>query len=139
MGKIEWSEELRVDESLIDDQHKTWIRKLNDVSVAIEAHQGPTRIAEALGFLNEYTRFHFSTEEKYMSEYAYPAMAEHKQRHEDLRKALTDLEQEYEEEGATHLLAQSIDTFAVNWLINHIKETDVKLGAFFRAKGIALG
>ncbi|MBI5093979.1 MAG: hemerythrin family protein [Candidatus Hydrogenedentes bacterium] len=138
MGKLEWSDSLCVDESLIDEQHKTWIQKLNDVSVAIEAHQGPTRIAEALEFLNEYTSFHFSTEERYMAKYAYPDSAEHLKKHADLKKALADLELEYEEEGATHLLAQSIDFFAVNWLVNHITETDVKLGVYFRSKGIAL-
>ena len=138
MRKIEWTDDLAVDTALIDEQHKTWISRLNDVSQAIEQHQGPQRVAEAIGFLNDYTNYHFATEERYMTEHAYPELVSHKQKHEDLKKALADLENEYEEDGATHLLANSIDTFAINWLFTHIRETDTKFGAFLRSRGVVL-
>lgn len=138
MEKLVWNNGLAVDDALIDEQHKTWIGRLNDVSMAIESHQGPQRIAEALGFLNEYTQYHFSTEERYMTEHHYPDLVNHQKKHAELKKALADLEQEYEEDGATHLLANSIDTFAVNWLFTHIRETDTKFGAFLRTQGITL-
>jgi hemerythrin len=32
----------------------------------------------------------------------------------------------------TESLASAIDTFMINWLINHIKVVDVEFGAFLR-------
>ncbi len=138
MTTMEWNESLAVGIDLIDSQHKNWIERFNAVSAAIENMQGPQRIAEALTFLGDYTRFHFETEERYMTQYAYPELAQHQAKHEELKKTLADLEEEYEEEGATHILAESIDTFLSNWLVGHITDVDRKFGAFLQEKGIVL-
>jgi hemerythrin len=138
MGQMQWNESLSVGIALIDDQHKIWIDKFNGISEAIESNQGPQRIAEALGFLSAYTRFHFDAEERYMAEYAYPDADAHKSKHEELKKTLADLEEEYLEDGATHILADSVDKFVGNWLAKHIKEVDVTFGAFLNQKGATI-
>jgi hemerythrin-like metal-binding protein len=138
MKKIQWDEGLSVGVKLIDEQHQTWIRHFNGLSTAVESVQGPQRIAEALSFLSDYTEFHFSTEERIMREQAYPERDFHETKHEELRKTLADLEAEYREEGATHILAESIDTFLANWLVQHIQEVDVKFGGFLKAKGVVI-
>lgn len=135
---MQWNESLSVGIELIDAQHKSWIERFNAVSAAIENVQGPQRIAEALTFLGDYTKFHFETEERHMAEHAYPEVEAHKAKHAELKKTLADLEQEYEEEGATHILAESIDTFLANWLVSHIQQVDLKFGAFLKDKGVAL-
>ena len=43
---------------------------------------------------------------------------------------------EPQEEGANTVLADAIDTFLANWLIDHIRDVDMKLGAFFKEKGV---
>jgi hemerythrin-like metal-binding protein len=138
MAKMEWTTDLSVGVDLIDEQHKNWIQRFNDVSAAIEAMQGPARVAEALDFLSTYTLFHFATEEKYMDRSAYPDADAHKAKHAELRKTLADLNEEFEEEGATHILAESINSFVGNWLVNHIQEVDTKFGAFLREKGVVV-
>jgi hemerythrin len=138
MSKMQWDDSLSVSVPAIDEQHKVWIQRFNDITEAIEAIRGPQRVAEALGFLSDYTRFHFTTEEGYMTEYAYPDLAAHQSKHEELRKTLAELEEEYKEEGATHILADTIDTFVGNWLLNHIREVDRKFGAFLKEKGITI-
>ncbi len=138
MRKIEWDESLSIGVPLIDEQHKTWIKCLADVSAAVELVQGPQRIAEALGFLLDYTRTHFATEEKAMEDNQYAGLADHRAKHEQLKKTLADLEEEYKEEGATHILAESVGNFMANWLVTHIKEVDLTFGAFLREKGVVL-
>ncbi len=138
MAKMQWDESLSVNVPAIDAQHKEWIRRFNDITEAIEAIQGPQRIAEALGFLSDYTRFHFDTEEGYMKEAVYPELQVHQAKHEELRNTLAELEKEYEEEGATHILADTIDTFVGNWLLTHIREVDRKFGAYLKEKGISI-
>ena len=135
---MQWNDGLSVGVELIDAQHKSWIERFNAVAAAIENVQGPQRIAEALAFLGDYTKYHFDTEERYMAEYAYPEAEQHKAKHAELKKTLADLEQEYEEEGATHILAESIDMFLANWLVSHIQQVDLRFGTFLKGKGIVL-
>jgi hemerythrin len=138
MEKIEWSDTLSVGVELIDEQHQMLIQRLNDMTSAIEESKGPNEIARTLDFLIEYTDFHFSTEEKHMRANSYPALDEHLSMHEEFKSTLANLERDFKEDGATHLLAESIDTFLVNWLVKHISGIDVKFGAFLEEKGITL-
>jgi hemerythrin len=134
MKKIEWTDDLSVGVNVIDDQHKQLIQHLNNLSKAVEQHQGPSQIGATLGFLIDYTDFHFSAEEKQMEESNYPGLENQKVLHAQFKKTLADLEQDLREEGATHELAGLIDTLLVNWLIKHICSVDVEFGDFLKNK-----
>ncbi len=73
-----------------------------------------------------------------MQKHAYPGYEDHRTIHQELRGTLSDLVEDYEEDGVTNPLADSIDTFLRNWLINHIIDVDMKFGAFLADKGISL-
>ncbi|MBC8371990.1 MAG: hypothetical protein H8E53_00220 [Planctomycetes bacterium] len=45
---------------------------------------------------------------------------------------------DFQEEGATHILADFLETFLGNWLVDHIRGTDVQFGAHLKDKGIEL-
>lgn len=138
MAKIVWDNSLSINVGLIDDQHKMWIEKLNKVSEAVDKHEGPHQIVQTLGFLIDYTKLHFATEEKHMEANNYPDFGAHKKMHEELTITLNDLVRDYDEEGATHMLADYLNNFLSNWLINHIKSVDLKFGAYLKEKGITL-
>lgn len=138
MSQLKWTDKLSVGVDLIDEQHKMLIRRLNDMSSAIEFNKGPNEITRTLSFLIDYTDFHFSEEERHMKEQGYPGLDDHIAKHEEFKATLADLEGDYEEDGATHLLAHSIDTFLINWLVNHISGVDVKFGNFLKEKGVTL-
>ena len=135
MDKITWDDSLSVNVNLIDDQHKMLIKRLNDMAEAIDRKRGIEKISKTLSFMIEYTNFHFSTEEKHMAEQEYPHKDEHQKQHGEFVTVLNNLIEDFEEEGATQLLAESIDTFLVNWLIKHIKGSDVQFGKFLNEKG----
>ena len=65
-------------------------------------------------------------------------MEEHRSKHEELKQTLDNLIQEFQEEGATHILADSINIFLGNWLVRHIQDVDMKFGQFVREAGIDL-
>lgn len=138
MCKVVWDESLSVGIELIDGQHQKWIGHLNDVSAALASQEGPSRIVKTLGFLSDYTEYHFSTEEKQMVAHAYPGLEAHRAKHAELKQTLANLVQDFEEDGATQVLATAVDTFLGNWLIRHIREVDQAFGAFLQEKGIAL-
>ncbi len=138
MPKVEWSERLSVGIDLIDEQHKVLIKRLDDFAEAVHNHHGPREITRTLGFLMDYTDVHFSTEERHMTAGAYPGLDAHRTKHEEFKGALARLGEDFEEEGATQGLAESINTLLINWLVAHIQSVDVQFGVFLKEKGIRL-
>jgi len=135
---IEWDDRLSVGIALIDEQHKMLIQRLNDLSKAIEMNQSVGEIVRVLGFLIEYTSFHFSTEEKHMKENNYPGLNYHKTQHEEFETTLNHLTEDFEEEGATKALADSINVFLTNWLVKHFQKVDIEFGKSLIEKGLSL-
>jgi len=138
MSKIKWDESLSVGVKLIDEQHKKWIEHLHDVQAAIETRRGMPQVANTLDFLVNYTQFHFSTEEKSMSETGYSELENHRAKHEELKSTLDDLVEDFRQEGVTEKLSEAIGTFLGNWLRNHIRVVDQAFAAFLKEKRIQL-
>jgi len=130
MKKMQWNDSLFIGIEQIDNQHRKWMEHFNNAVEAIAAKQTQTQISKTLGFLMDYTEVHFSTEEKYMTELGYPSLQEHKGKHNELRTTLANLVKDFEDEGVTSSLADAIDSFLGNWLVQHIHEVDKKFAAF---------
>lgn len=135
---MQWDESLSIGVPLIDGQHKEWVQRFNDVAAAVQSGQAPNRIMETLDFLSEYTQFHFEAEERCMADHHYPELDEHKQRHQELRQTLKQLEVDFDEEGVAPTLARAIDTLLSKWLVRHIREVDQRLGTFLKERGIVV-
>jgi hemerythrin len=129
-----WSDSLKIGVALLDDEHKALVQRLNDVSAAVAARKGETEIPRTLSFLSDYARQHFANEERAMRESAYPGLADQQRAHAEFITALKKLEQDYEEEGPTRELANSVDQFLSNWLGDHIRGLDRRLGDFLKTK-----
>ena len=136
MAKIEWDNSLSVGIDLIDEQHKILIQRLNDLSNAVEMMQGEAEITKTLEFMIDYTDFHFSSEEKYMTEQNYPGLDYQQELHEEFKSTLKHIVEDFEEEGTTREVTISINTFLVNWLKKHIKGVDMEFGEFLKDKDI---
>jgi hemerythrin len=134
MSEIIWDDSLSVGIDLIDEQHKKLIKRLGNLSQAVKSNQAVGEILKTLDFLVEYTDYHFSTEEKHMSELQYPGFNEHKAQHEQFKGSLKNLIDDFEEEGATSALSTAINVFLMNWLVDHIKSVDVEFGIYLKDK-----
>ena len=132
--KIAWNEALAVGVVEIDEQHQQWIQRLNDVTAAMAAHIGPVQLGKTLEFLVDYTQQHFATEETLMAAAEYPGLPAQIAQHKELTVTLQDLLRDFEEEGATQKLAETVNTYLGNWLLTHIREQDLKFGAFLKTK-----
>ncbi|NNL42484.1 MAG: hemerythrin family protein [Desulfobacterales bacterium] len=138
MKEVQWNDSMSVGIELIDKQHKMLIQHLNNLIKSLEPNQGLTEVANTLSFLIDYTHFHFSEEEKHMAANKYPELEQHKMKHNEFKTTLSNLEEEFKEDGATHVLAKAVNTLLVNWLIKHICRVDVEFGVFLKNNGIAL-
>ena len=134
MARIELKDSLSVGVKLIDEQHKMLIQRLSDLSEAIEMSRGEVEIVKTLGFMVDYTDLHFSAEEDIMAEQNYPGLEHQKKQHAEFKSNLKQLVEDFEEEGATKVLAISLDAYLINWLIKHIEGVDLELGVFLNEK-----
>ena len=137
MPEIKRDSSLSVNVELIDSQHKELIKRISDISDAVDSHQSPEVILNTLSFMSDYTDFHFSTEETHMRKHEYPAMDLHIKQHDEFKSMVRTMIEDFQEEGATPALGKSINTYLLNWLIDHIKGIDSKFGEFLRSKGFS--
>ena len=138
MSNIQWDESLSVGVGLIDEQHRKWIERLHEVESAIKSRRGMQQVVSTLDVLSEYTLFHFSTEEKYMLQTGYPELENHRAKHEELKKTLGNLIEDFREDGITEKISEAVGTFLGNWLKDHIRVVDQVFAAFLKEKKIQL-
>ena len=128
-----WTEDLSVGVDLIDQQHKVWFDKANQLFDAGKNGKAKEFIAQMLNFLDEYTKMHFRDEEKYMQSIHYPEYDTQKKLHTNFIAELTKLKKEYEESGGNIAVIINANQMVINWLINHISSQDKKIGQYARS------
>ena len=114
---------------VVDVQHKELIKRINDLYAALASEDEATRAAKAeetLNFLAEYTVFHFASEEELMQNAKYPLFTEHKAKHDAFVETVKGLHADLVAGGPTDAFAEKVEEEVTNWLINHIKGTDMQ-------------
>ena len=129
-----WTEDLSVGVDLIDQQHKVWFDKANQLFDAGKSGKAKEFIAQMLQFLDEYTKMHFRDEEKYMLSIHYPEYATQKTLHTNFIAELTKIKNEYAESGSNIAVIINANQMVINWLVNHISSQDKKIGTFVRSQ-----
>jgi hemerythrin len=134
MPLMKWSDLLSVNVIEIDEQHKKLVAFINELSDHMKFGKGDKVISKILSGLVDYTKYHFSTEERLMSQYAYAELKVHKTEHDEFVKKIFHLYKEYNENKA--FVTPQVMRFLREWLFNHITEVDKRLGDYLASKGI---
>jgi len=129
-GTAKWDESYSVNVKDIDEQHKKLFSLLNAVICANNKNESVDSIVDELV---DYTVKHFSFEEGLLKEYNYPDFSKHKQIHGALLKRATSILQSMDT-GNVDTVNNLIE-FLINWIVNHIKGTDMKYKEFFNKNG----
>lgn len=135
---LEWKNEYTVGVKEIDDQHKKIIMFINELDNGIHGEDTKGVIHEIIINLNDYAKFHFSTEEKYFDQFNYEDKEEHTKRHRDYEVKVVDLEKkilELKGEDATRLAFEILD-FLEDWWVNHILYEDKEYTELFNKNGL---
>lgn len=127
---ITWTPNLSVGVNQIDDQHKIWFDKANELFEAGKAQRAKEYINTMIDFLDEYTKQHFRDEEAYMEKIGYPEIDAQKKAHASFIKDLAKLKSEYNESGGNLLVIINANKMVINWLTNHITTMDKKIGDY---------
>ena len=135
MSVVQWSEELSVGITSIDEQHKVLIDMINSLNTAMAAGEANIIIGDILGGLAQYTKHHFQYEENLFKQYGYPQSEEHIKEHENLIEQVKALRERFESD-ISGSLSLEIMQLLKNWLINHIKKSDQDYSQFLISKGV---
>jgi hemerythrin len=123
--RAEFTDNLITGNETIDGQHKELIAKINNLLEAIETSKDKAVAVSTLDFLNDYVEYHFGEEEKLQQEADYPGFAEHRKKHDELRKTVADLTAMLEEEeGPSNAFVEQLNKQVINWLYLHIEKFD---------------
>ncbi len=136
MEYIKWTPELSVGVTLLDAEHRKLVEMVNTLNQLILSGNKTSVVDSTLAGLLEYTKIHFRNEEDLMKKYGYPLYEKHKKEHDELTSAVKEfierLQVSVEANFSLELLA-----FLREWLVNHIKGSDMKYKAFFNSMGIS--
>lgn len=116
---------LGIDE--IDQHHKHLVELLNFTHERYKTGAEADTLRHTVEELVDYSNYHFSCEERWMTETSYPDLERHQKEHEVFSSRVRELRDSY------HLnsnIALDLVTFLSNWFAYHIQVTDIKFGHF---------
>lgn len=122
-----YSKEIETGNTAIDSQHIKWIDNLNQVLKDCAEGKGRDHMRQNLIFLKDYTTKHFADEEQLQIKYQYPGYAQHKQFHENFKKTVDNIIDDFNKNGPSIVLTGRINMELGSWFINHIKREDFRL------------
>lgn len=132
MSYITWDESYSIGQKNVDEQHKTLVKLINELHDAMSLGKSKQVMSKVLQNLLDYTISHFSTEEKYMIKYSYQWYLPHKSEHRKFVEKVASFQKGYNE--GKMVLSLDIMSFLKDWLVDHILQTDKKLGLFLQEK-----
>lgn len=122
---------MQIDNGQIDEDHKTLLAIANRVLELNRPNRDVEEIKQAIRELYDYVKYHFTREEEFMQNSAYPEYEDHHKKHAaivaDMNQYLT----------SAHHMADILSNFRylVNkWVVNHIMEEDKKIHVFMVSK-----
>ena len=144
MTFVQWNDTYSINVAEVDRQHQQLFDLINELheammeertrhTMATVVHELDT-MATVLKELMDYTSYHFSTEENYMVEHAYPECDVHKAAHSQFIERVQAFKQDFD--GGQALHSVEIVEFIRDWWRSHILVVDKKLGAFLNEKGL---
>jgi len=128
MSVMEWSDELVLDDGIIDDTHKEFVELLNRMYDAPDD--------QLLSILDEFivhTEAHFAQEQRWMEELAFPPLSCHASEHAGVMEITREVRQRTADGDMRFgkVLAQGI----AEWFANHAATMDLMLAQYIKQRG----
>lgn len=136
---IQWTNNLSVGIEKIDAQHKELFNTINNLLDAMSQGKGKEEVGKVFDFLEDYIRGHFTTEEKYMTQFDYPDYSHHVKQHIEFIKKFNDLKTIFKTATAGINVVISTSSLLGDWWRNHINNVDKDLGIFLKPKIYCVG
>jgi hemerythrin len=132
MSLLRWKDEYLTQVEEIDGQHRRLAQHINGIHDLLRSGRGQAALAEALGELVSYTKFHFDSEDALMEKTAYGKREEHVFEHKRLLNEIIELRRSIQD-GHT-VASVEVIRFLKNWLLTHFQGADKLLAQHLLAR-----
>lgn len=128
--RVEWTPDLSTGVEEIDAQHRELYSRVNRFLEALVEKRARNEVGPLLVHLQSYAREHFAAEEKMMELAGFAGLGEHLAEHHRFEVDCARLSDELEADGPTYGMAKELTGMLVDWLAQHIGETDRRFGLY---------
>lgn len=128
MSYLQWTENLSVGVPRMDDHHKKLVDLINRVFDAMSG-DASSAVDPVLAELLDYTRYHFSEEEKLLEARGYPELEEHREVHRAMVAEVVEMRARRQVDPASVTAAETLD-FLSKWLMRHIIGKDLRYRSY---------
>jgi hemerythrin-like metal-binding protein len=132
MAELTWSDRYAVGVEAIDDEHKQLFDAVRGLESAMARFAQPAEMGELLKKLSASTARHFADEEAMMREAKYPGLVLHMANHQRLMEKMEAFAARHSQSGVA--VNQHALNFLRDWLLHHIENDDVRLGAWLHER-----
>ena len=129
---IEWNASYSIGIDEIDDHHKILLELLDRLYCLKLQENNKDELSNLLYELIDYSNYHFSAEERLMIKYDYPNIDHHILEHVDFANTMMTYEKMIVEDN--DYIPDDVFDFVKRWLLEHILNTDIKMGQFIQSK-----
>jgi len=129
-----WKDSYTVKVMAMDNQHRKLFDLINEFSEAVHSGPGKDVVGDVLLRLIDYTRCHFSAEEKLMERLKYAGLPTHRGEHRYLIEKVQAFKKEFDTGNIN--IAPELLTFLQKWLTSHIQVVDQKYSDFMNGHGV---
>lgn len=131
--KIDWSDTLSVGVAEIDDEHRQFIARVNDLNQAIVECADKATVERLLDLMLMEATHHFWHEQQLLVEWKYPQRAAHAAKHAQLTAQFERVMKEFEQADVSFTWALK-GLHIKQLLIDHLLQEDMKFRDFLRKK-----
>jgi hemerythrin len=117
---IIWKPEYNLGIPIIDEQHRGIVTTINSLYFGIQNHNVEDMLSSIIDMMYDYTRIHFSIEEKFLEMINLPNVAKHHELHSELLRRLNKAGKDSLTHGDPHAFMD----FLKQWWVNHICNED---------------
>ncbi len=137
MNEFQWDMEMNIGVAEIDEQHEYLTGVLNTLCQSFAQGTDKEILEETISQINDYGRYHFETEERYMRQFEneYPDYIAHLEAHQEFFEKVVSFLLDYVE-GKDSITIELLN-YLVDWWFQHINGMDKGLGKFLQQKGVA--
>lgn len=123
MEKLFWDEKYETNIDVIDFQHRILLERINDLIDLVNKNDTQDNMFPILIFLEDYTHYHFDTEEQFFDSFNYKDKEKHLEEHREFINRIIEFKEQYAK-GTVKIDKDLLD-YLLNWLVSHILETDM--------------
>jgi hemerythrin len=131
--EIRWSDNLNVNVPEIDDEHRQFVARINEVNKAIVEGAGKATIERLLDLMLMEAVHHFWHEEQLLAVWKYPDRAVHAAKHAQITAQFGRMMKEFEQADVSFGWALK-GLHIKQLLVDHLLKEDMKYRDFLRAQ-----